>query len=133
MYIQPYEPQEFGLGASSMSGYAASGEACTPPETPFGGDSVTRSLPWTQTLPGLTDASGSLDDAPFGSLGLGGMLSNLTGMMQQLVQMMQSLLGRMSNGNAGGMTGQCGGCTQPSQLPGQRFPLDASPTTLIEE
>jgi hypothetical protein len=39
----------------------------------------------------------------------------------------------MSNGNGSVASGQPGGCTQPSQHPGQRFPLEASPTTLIEE
>ncbi|HEY9085065.1 MAG TPA: hypothetical protein VIN40_03875 [Candidatus Tyrphobacter sp.] len=132
MYIQPYQLPEFGAGTSSTSGYGAPGEAGMLPEMPFESDGVRSTLPWTQDVPGLTDGAGSLQDAPFGSLGIGGMLSSLTGMMQQLVQIMQSLLGRMGNGGIPGE--RFGGCTQPPPtMPGQRYPLDASPTTFIEE
>lgn len=137
MYIQPYEPpQELGLG-SSPTGYTAPGQTFAPLEVPYGGaDSVGRSLPWTESMPGLTDGSGALQDGPFGSLGLGGMLESLAAMMQQLAQMMQSLIARMGNGNplgggAFGHTGEFGhtGCTQGLPQPGRRYPLDAANPT----
>lgn len=106
MYIQPYEPQEM-FGTPALPGYGASGAsgACAPHGPP--NDDAITTLPWTQEMPELGDAAGALNDAPFGSLGIGSMLSNLTGMMQQLVSMMQSLLGKMEGG---------GGCTQGPRM-----------------
>jgi len=121
MYIQPYEPQEMTFGPSTLSGYGAA-PSCAPSEAPFAGDGVAAE-PWTQEMPGIGDAASALNDAPFGSLGIGNMLASLTGMMQQLTQMMQSLLGRM--GGPVGNQAQCGGgaCTQASQA-AQRVPLE---------
>lgn len=108
MYIQPYEPQEMNFGAPALTGYG------TPPACPpaTSGDDAITTLPWTQGLPELGDAAGALNDAPFGSLGIGAMLSSLTGMMQQLVQMMQSLVGRMGGEASNPGSGNAGGCTQ---------------------
>jgi hypothetical protein len=123
MYIQPYEPQEYGFGATAFDGYAT-------PETSFNptgeSDSIAPAT-WLQNVPGITDAEQSLEDAPFGQFGLGAMLQNLTGMMQQIVQMMQSLVGRLSDNGQNGLFGHlpphrlpggdnCG-CTQSTRMP----------------
>jgi hypothetical protein len=109
MYIQPYEPRDLSLGASSFGGYSAA-SAATAGES----DAIDRS--WTDTLPEFGDAEAALDDAPLGEFGLGPMLQNLTGMMQQLVQMMQSLLGRMTGGSEPpGMFGHA----EPHRLPSE--------------
>ncbi len=92
MYVQPYEPQDTTFGASGLGGYGAS-QIGAPGEVPMPGDGVSSMLPWSETMPGFSDGASALNDGPFGALGLGSMLTNLTGMMQQLVQMMQSLLG----------------------------------------
>ena len=103
MYIQPYEPQEMPFGPAPLSGYGTQAQGCMPSEFPY-------------ALDGIDDASGALNDAPFGALGMGNMLSSLAGMMQQLASMLQSLLGRMSGES--GTTSHCGnGCTQgPPQM-----------------
>jgi hypothetical protein len=92
MYIQPYEPRELNVGASSSAGYQAPGTTSTDELGEIDG-------PWSNALPNFGDAQAALNDGPLGELGLAPMLQNLTGMMQQLVQMMQALLGRMSGGN----------------------------------
>ncbi|MGH7737685.1 MAG: hypothetical protein ACREMP_07440 [Candidatus Tyrphobacter sp.] len=121
MYIQPYEPQESSFGSQAISGLPT--PACMSQETPLGSDAI--AAPWSQEVPGLSDGAGALGDAPFGALGLGGMLSSLTGMMQQLAQMMQALVGRL-----GGEPGSGGGCTQGMPVP-QRYTEEAS-TPMIE-
>lgn len=112
MYIQPYEPQEMSFASPSISGFGAT--PCSPEETPLATDGI--ASPWTDEIPGLNDAAGALNDAPFGGLGMGSMLANLTGMMQQLTQMMQALLGRMGGQNTGSQCGN-GGCAQGSPVP----------------
>lgn len=114
MYIQPYEPQEYGFGATSFDGYST-------PETTFNpasdGDSIAPAQSWLQNIPGITDASESLEDAPFGQFGLGAMLQNLTGMMQQIAQMMQSLVGRLNDNGQNDGNGLFGH-SPPHRLPG---------------
>lgn len=106
MYIQPYETQDtlYGPAASQEFGALA---ACAPARASIAGDGVSSTMPWTQEIPELGDAAGALEDAPFGALGLGPMLSNLTGMMQQLVQMMQTLVARMGGEQPGTTQGGC--------------------------
>jgi hypothetical protein len=131
MYIQPYEPQEYGFGTTSFDGYSIPEGPISPGIT---ADSIAPAMSWTNQIPGMTDAAGSLEDAPFGQFGLGPMLQNLTGMMQQILQMMQSLVGRLSSNGEGGLfghvpphrlpNGSCG-CTQSMQPENVRYPLDA--------
>ena len=133
MYIQPYEPQELDSTTTSpFSGHAAPGDVDSPNSAPFGGDSIDLAFPFNGELPEIADGSSALEDGPLGSLGLGGMLMNLTGMMQQLTQMMQSLLGGMSNGNAGSGVSNAacfqGGCTQTTLDPYRHY-LEGSDST----
>jgi hypothetical protein len=90
MYIQPYEPQQTAFAPPSLSD-TNNAQFCSASAMPLGTDGIAGALPWNQNC--STNTEGALNDAPFGSLGMGGILTSLTGMMQQLLQMMQSLFG----------------------------------------
>lgn len=113
MYIQPYEPQEFGFPSSTLN---ENGSPETPAARLPAGDTIAPAN-WMEPMAGIEDASGALEDAPFGQIGVGSMLQNLTGMMQQILQMMQSLIGRAGEADAGG-------CTQGTLPQDRRYSIE---------
>ncbi len=67
MYIQPYEPQDYGFGTTTLDGYS-------PPQSTLmeevESDRIAPGGSWTRAIPGITDAAAALEDAPFGQFGL---------------------------------------------------------------